>query len=49
MADIIGMQCTDCKRRNYSTTVNKKKQSKKLELKKYCKFDRKHTLHRETK
>ena len=49
MADIIGMQCTDCKRRNYSTTVNKKKQSKKLELKKYCKWCGKHTLHKEGK
>ena len=33
MADIIGLQCTECKRRNYVTLVNKKKATKKLEKK----------------
>jgi len=28
---------------------DKRKKTERLELKKYCKFDRKHTLHRETK
>ena len=37
MANIIGLVCTTCKRRNYTTTVNKKKQSKKLEIKKFYK------------
>ena len=49
MADIIGLQCTECKRRNYVTLVNKKKQSKKLEKNKFCKFCGKHTLHKECK
>lgn len=49
MADNIGLQCTECKRRNYITTVNKKKQTKKLEKKKFCKFCKTHTLHKETK
>ena len=49
MADIVGMSCTECKRRNYSTTVNKKKQAKKLELNKFCKWCGKHTLHKEGK
>ncbi len=31
MADIVGLQCTTCKRRNYVTLVNKKKATKKLE------------------
>lgn len=49
MADIVGLQCTECKRRNYVTLVNKKKAAKKLEKKKYCKFCDKHTLHKECK
>ncbi len=47
--DIIQMQCTECKRRNYSTTKNKRRTPGRLELNKYCPFDRKHTLHRESK
>lgn len=33
----------------YTTTKNKKTMTKKLELRKYCKFTRKHIIHRETK
>jgi large subunit ribosomal protein L33 len=49
MADIVGLQCTVCKRRNYVTLVNKKKAQKKLEKSKHCKWCNKHTLHKETK
>ena len=49
MADIIGLQCTECKRKNYSTLVNKKKATKKMEKKKHCAWCNKHTLHKETK
>ena len=49
MADIIGLTCTQCKRRNYTTTINKKKQSKKLEIKKYCKWCNAPTVHKESK
>ncbi len=49
MRDIITLACTECKRRNYSTTKNKKTIPDRLELKKYCKFCKKHTPHRETK
>ena len=49
MRTIIQLACTECKRRNYSTTKNKQKQPDRLEVKKYCPFDRKHTIHRETK
>ncbi|MCX8084909.1 MAG: 50S ribosomal protein L33 [Calditerrivibrio sp.] len=49
MREIITLACTECKNRNYTTTKNKKTTTGKLELKKYCKFDRKHTVHRETK
>src|SRR5436189_280173 len=41
--------CTECKRRNYSTTKNKKKTTERLEFSKFCRFCRKHTAHRESK
>ncbi|MCX8118318.1 MAG: 50S ribosomal protein L33 [Desulfobacterota bacterium] len=49
MRTIINLACTECKRRNYSTTKNKRTTPDKLELKKYCRFCRKHTVHKETK
>ena len=49
MADKVKMECTECKNRNYDTTKNKKHHSERLELKKYCPFCKKHTVHRETK
>jgi len=49
MRDIITLACTECKRRNYSTTKNKKTIPDRLEIKKFCKFCRKHTAHKETK
>jgi large subunit ribosomal protein L33 len=39
------LECTECKRRNY-TTKFKLKGGNRLELKKYCSHDRKHTMHR---
>jgi large subunit ribosomal protein L33 len=49
MRDIITLQCTDCKERNYSTNKNKKKTTERLELKKFCPRCRLHKVHRETK
>ncbi len=49
MFDIIGLECPQCKRRNYSTTKNKKNDPDKLKLRKYCRFCRKHTEHKEGK
>ena len=49
MRSIISLACSECKRRNYSTTKNKKTTPDKLELRKYCPFCQKHTVHRETK
>jgi len=46
---IISMQCTECKRRNYSTMKNKKNTTDRLERKKYCSSCRKHILHKEVK
>ncbi len=47
--DIIMLACTTCKRRNYTTTKNKKNDPDRIELRKYCPWCRKHTLHRETR
>ncbi|MGD9018852.1 MAG: 50S ribosomal protein L33 [Desulfuromonadales bacterium] len=49
MRDIVTLACTECKQRNYTTTKNKKNTPDKLEFKKYCRFCRKHTVHKETK
>ncbi|MBN1531406.1 MAG: 50S ribosomal protein L33 [Spirochaetes bacterium] len=49
MREVILLSCQECKRKNYSVTKNKKTQSGKLEVKKYCKFCNKHTVHKETK
>ena len=45
----VTLACTECKQRNYDTTKNKRNDPDRLELNKYCKFCRKHTLHKETK
>ena len=45
----ITLACTECKRRNYVTTKNKSNTQDRLELKKYCKWCRKHQPHKETK
>jgi large subunit ribosomal protein L33 len=49
MREIITLACQECKRRNYTSMKDKKKHPERIELKKYCRFDRKHTLHKETK
>ncbi|MBN2332695.1 MAG: 50S ribosomal protein L33 [Deltaproteobacteria bacterium] len=49
MRDLIILTCGDCKRRNYTTTRNKKQNPEKLQVKKYCRFCQTHTLHKESK
>jgi len=49
MREQVTLQCTQCKRRNYTTRKNRRNDPDRLELKKYCKFCRKHTVHRETR
>ena len=49
MREMITFACEKCRRRNYDCTRNKKENPDRLELKKYCRFCRVHTLHRETK
>ncbi len=47
--DKLTLACEECKQRNYQTYKNKKNDPDRLEIKKYCKFCRKHTVHKETK
>jgi large subunit ribosomal protein L33 len=49
MREIVTLACNECKRRNYSTTKNKRNTPDRLELSKYCRWCRKHTAHREAK
>ncbi|MBI4117455.1 MAG: 50S ribosomal protein L33 [Parcubacteria group bacterium] len=50
---LIQLKCGACKRVNYYTGKSKgkdpKSAEKKLELKKFCKWCRKHTVHKESK
>ena len=45
----IGLDCQECKRKNYTSTKNKTKTTEKIQKKKYCRFCRKHTAHKEGK
>ena len=45
----ITLACTECKQRNYYTVKNKKNDPDRLEMKKYCRFCKKHTSHKESK
>ncbi len=49
MREIITLQCNDCKSRTYTTTKNRKKQTERMEKKKFCPRCRKHSVHREVK
>ena len=49
MREIITLACGECKRRNYTTMKNKKNDPNRIELKKYCKFCQKQTVHKETR
>ncbi|HPR65101.1 MAG TPA: 50S ribosomal protein L33 [Thermoanaerobaculia bacterium] len=49
MRDNIIMQCGECKRRNYTTTRNKRTHQEKYLIRKYCPHCRKHTEHKESK
>ena len=49
MRDRITLACTECKQRNYDSYKNKKNDPDRIEMKKYCKFCKKHTAHKETK
>ena len=52
---VIHLECQSCRETKlpgvsrYSTTKNKKTTPDRMELNKYCKFERKHTAHKEIK
>ncbi|MGD1002030.1 MAG: 50S ribosomal protein L33 [Candidatus Brocadiia bacterium] len=48
MREFMSLECTVCGNRNYRTS-RETRAGKKLELKKYCKYDRKRTVHVEKK
>lgn len=52
--EIVTLECTEARKEGktpsrYTTTRNKKTQTEKVELMKYNRFLRRHTLHREIK
>jgi len=47
--NLIKMECSVCKHVNYFSHKNKKTLKNRLELKKYCKWCKKHIAHKETK
>ena len=49
MRENIQLECTECRRINYCSTKDKKQKPERLELKKYCRFCRKHIVHKEIK
>ena len=46
---IINLACTECKERTYTSTKNRKNDSQRMELTKYCPRCLHHTVHRETR
>lgn len=46
---LLRLSCSTCKHTNYWSSKNKKLVTKKIELKKYCKWCKKNTKHKETK
>jgi len=46
---VITLACSECKHRNYTSQKNRRNDTNRMELKKFCNNCRKHTVHRETK
>jgi len=46
---LIKLACKDCKRTNYWSRKNRKKVERKIDLKKHCRWCKKHTQHGEIK
>ncbi|HLF90562.1 MAG TPA: 50S ribosomal protein L33 [Anaerolineales bacterium] len=46
---LVTLACIECKERNYITEKNRRNDTARLELKKFCPRCRQHQLHRETK
>ena len=46
---VITLQCVDCRERNYATEKNRRNDTQRLELRKYCSRCRAHKTHREVR
>jgi len=46
---LVTLACTECKERNYISEKNRRNDTARMELKKFCPRCRQHQLHRETK
>lgn len=49
MRDIIALKCESCGEINYTITKNKRLHPEKFEVNKYCRRERKHTKHKESR
>jgi large subunit ribosomal protein L33 len=49
MRQRIVLACNECKNKNYNKYKSKTNTPERLEFKKYCKFCKAHTLHKEIK
>jgi large subunit ribosomal protein L33 len=45
----VTLACEECKRRNYQTNKSKRNNPDRLSIRKYCKWCKRHTGHRETR
>ena len=48
MREYVTMECSECKQRNYRTSLETR-EGKKLSMKKFCRFCGRHTLHNSRK
>ncbi|UCC17267.1 MAG: 50S ribosomal protein L33 [Dehalococcoidales bacterium] len=46
---IINLACTECKERTYTSTKNRRNDTQRMELNKFCPRCRTHQLHREVR
>jgi large subunit ribosomal protein L33 len=45
----ITLACEECRRRNYQTNKSKRNNPDRVELRKFCRWCRRHTAHKETR
>jgi large subunit ribosomal protein L33 len=45
----ITLACEVCKRRNYITMKSRVNDRERIEMNKYCRWDKRHTVHKETR
>jgi large subunit ribosomal protein L33 len=45
----VTLACEECKRRNYQTNKSRRNSPNRIELRKYCRWCRRHTPHKETR